>query len=466
MLSLRPSSGLEGRAVVSVAYSHERSARLLTTMAPASARSNGAASKEHGLGVRGMLCVWDLRQPGQPTHQLLCEGSPACCCWAADDKEPYLVFAGMQEGGVCLWDLREPGMRFPGEEIEGQNVSHLRRPTYSTEFLPPDGDIPGGVAALAAVPRSKKAGEGRRSKGNSQLLSCGQWGDVTVWSVNEMSEADVAGTSEVDFGLRVGGRVRLLKNSALLRIGLDAARPAHRLPGVRLQRTRDVALLPRDNNQFIVAADGGRVLMGARYGEAPAPKEFCPEDWGMLPLSSAARGSVTTQATAVHFSPFYPEVFAAGYSNGSFAVFSIKSSLPLKVWTEVLPGSVEAVRWSPARPGVLFVLDSAATLHAFDLSAANPEAPAAREALPGGELLSFEVSHGVRDDSADRGAEDGWLSPGAGAQAGGAPGAAGLQHSFALGFADGHVDVHLFGSPWAAPVEQERIAVSALLGVV
>lgn len=87
------------------------------------------------------------------------------------------------------------------------------------------------------------------AQGNSQLLSCGQWGDVTVWSVNEMSEADVAGTSEVDFGLRVGGRVRLLKNSALLRIGLDAARPAHRLPGVRLQRTRDVALLPRDNNQ-------------------------------------------------------------------------------------------------------------------------------------------------------------------------------------------------------------------------
>jgi hypothetical protein len=157
---------------------------------------------------------------------------------------------------------------------------------------------------------------------NSQLLSCGLWGDVTVWSVNEMSEADVAGTSEVDFGLRVGGRVRLLKNSALLRIGLDAARPAHRLSGIRLQCTRDVCLLPRDNNQvtspmhmticdgvysassygclsimlgpvpshefyavtfvqFVVAADGGRVLMGARYGEAPAPKVsllFCPAD--------------------------------------------------------------------------------------------------------------------------------------------------------------------------------------------
>jgi hypothetical protein len=29
------------------------------------------------------------------------------------------------------------------------------------------------------------------------------WGDVTVWSVNEMSEADVVGTSEVRVALRL-----------------------------------------------------------------------------------------------------------------------------------------------------------------------------------------------------------------------------------------------------------------------
>ena len=40
-------------------------------------------------------------------------------------------------------------------------------------------------------------------QGNLQLLSCGMWGDVTVWSVNEMSEADVVGTSEVRVALRL-----------------------------------------------------------------------------------------------------------------------------------------------------------------------------------------------------------------------------------------------------------------------
>lgn len=35
----------------------------------------------------------------------------------------------------------------------------------------------------------------------------------------------------------------------MLRLGLDAARPAHLMPGLTVQLTNDICLLPRDTNQ-------------------------------------------------------------------------------------------------------------------------------------------------------------------------------------------------------------------------
>jgi len=245
-----------GRSVSAVSYSYDKTPRLLVAMQPATAQEDGNRALEaHGLGARGLLSVWDLRSPQKPTHRLLCEGWPLCCCWSAGEQNEasYLVYAGMREGAVCLWDLRETGPRYPEEQIEGRDVSNWRRPTYSTEHLTAEGASSSSesVVSLAAVPRSRRTGDGRRRKGNHQLISCTQWGSVTVWSVNEMSAADVEGTYEVDFGLRVGGRVRLLKTSAALRLGMDAMRPPHSLRSCPSQRTSEIGLLPRDTNEVL-----------------------------------------------------------------------------------------------------------------------------------------------------------------------------------------------------------------------
>ena len=50
------------------------------------------------------------------------------------------------------------------------------------------------------------------------------WANVVVWLVTEMGNADIAG-ADVDFGLRIGGRVKMLKTSTVTDYG-----PTHTVP--------------------------------------------------------------------------------------------------------------------------------------------------------------------------------------------------------------------------------------------
>lgn len=71
-------------------------------------------------------------------------------------------------------------------------------------------------------------------------------------------------------------------------------------------------------------------------------------------------------ALTLQFSPFEPEYFLAGFSDGDVALFHVAHTAPLKVW----PASMESreavlrVRWSPHRPSVFYVLTVASRLQA------------------------------------------------------------------------------------------------------
>jgi hypothetical protein len=67
-------------------------------------------------------------------------------------------------------------------------------------------------------------------------------------------------------------------------------------------------------------------------------------------------------------------VFAAGFSDGSVALYSTRHSAPLAHWTfslaaDLRPGSpVVLLQWLRRRPGVLVALDASGTCAVFDLS--------------------------------------------------------------------------------------------------
>ena len=53
------------------------------------------------------------------------------------------------------------------------------------------------------------------------LISLTSWGDVTVWTVSLLAPGDNAG-GEMDLGLRIGSRVRLLRTASNVRLGMQA----------------------------------------------------------------------------------------------------------------------------------------------------------------------------------------------------------------------------------------------------
>ena len=129
--------------------------------------------------------------------------------------------------------------------------------------------------------------------------------------------------------------------------------------------------LPLNPRHFLVGADGGRVLKGSWVGVAPAPKEYVVHSYdSAAALDGAGRSArgVPCCVTALHVSPVCPWAFLAGHDDGTVTLHSAALSAAVAVWPGVAAGGVRALRWSPARPCVFFVMDAMCMVSCFDLS--------------------------------------------------------------------------------------------------
>lgn len=132
-----------------------------------------------------------------------------------------------------------------------------------------------------------------------------------------------------------------------------------------------IACLPWEPSQFLVQKIEGGLLHGSRFANLGLPKQYKCDGLNF--------GS---QVTAVHFSPFARGYFLAGCRDGSIRLYCHTIAHPLVTWSSFcvqyralahsvhdnanLPG-IEQVQWSPQRPAVFYVLDTAGRLHTFDL---------------------------------------------------------------------------------------------------
>ncbi|MEW5309464.1 MAG: hypothetical protein WDW38_001352 [Sanguina aurantia] len=419
---------LANRPVSCSSYSTGAEPMLLVSYSVVNAQMGSEALlSDHSLGAKGCMCVWDLSNPTVPHAVLVSEGSPAVCCWGPAPAT-NLVFAGMEEGGICVWDLEETASRHPTESVGGSLVV-LRRPSYTTEGS--SEVITSAAPIVAMCPLATSSG--RSTPCQLVTLSC--WGDVNVYTVSVMARGDTA-AADADLGVRVGSRVRLLKTSSSIQIGMQAlhggvARP--REASALLRQTYALQLLTHHSRQFLVGADGGKVLRGSWVGAPPAPKEYIADDHMSEAASSSSASAIPSSATTLHASPFYPSAFLAGHDDGTVVLHRADQAAAVLVWFGVAAARVQVVRWSPSRPCAFFVLDAFSTLYCFDLSVSrtgpvHTQVLVRQEAdLPAPVLSTYFEAGMLRSTTALEG-----------------------QPSFAVGYDSGEVDCHILGARFGA----------------
>lgn len=96
----------------------------------------------------------------------------------------------------------------------------LRSPSFSTELTADVATCSGPIAALAASERPGAPGGG--APASYQLLCLSRWGQISMYSVQEVSVTDLHSSGgELGRGMRIGSVVRLVQTLASIDIGLQ-----------------------------------------------------------------------------------------------------------------------------------------------------------------------------------------------------------------------------------------------------
>ena len=242
-----------------------------------------------------------------------------------------------------LWDLREPSSSHAHVELPTGRQA-VRAPTYCSDSLVGSAHAT-PITTLAALP----------SPADSDDLSIASLevdGSCVIWLVIETAPNDAA----ADFGQAVGGRLRLLKSVTVPVVGGGAAAARKKGKGGKggggamlPVRALSLACLPDDATRFLIGTDEGAVLQKSRYaGNAPSPAVF----------GGAAGGGGASEVTSLAFCPAAPSYFAAARSDGSLALYAVDERAPLLAWPGVGRAALVQLRWSAARPAVLWALDA------------------------------------------------------------------------------------------------------------
>ncbi|XP_021349660.1 WD repeat-containing protein 60-like isoform X2 [Mizuhopecten yessoensis] len=346
---LAPLPILKGRCVLYSQFAPSQPNMLITAYSKPAQEDEGSS-----ITKRGIVCVWNTDDPSYPQRILACESQPTCCCFGSNKTS--LAFAGMVDGSICVWDLREQSSMH--RSISYDNQEHiLRYPTFNTAGVMDADNHHSPVTTLNPVASytlstSDSGGSGDTSSGLSfQLISCEEQGVLNFWVVAEIASPDMAG-SETDLGLSPGGKIKLIKSSA---ITLQHP-PRYKRVGDSLRAT-EVQLAPTDPNHYYVGTDSGYILHGLRFGNRAFPSSYS--------TGSDAPMDITT----LDFSPFGHPCFLTSSNDGSVHLYNVKTDTPVMSWSSRIwnTQTLRCVRWSRSRPCVFYVLDDNAHLYTFDI---------------------------------------------------------------------------------------------------
>jgi WD40 repeat protein len=281
----------------------------------------------------GLIVIWDVHHIRKPYKTLKCLSPISCLCILNEN----LVVAGTHFGSICLWDLREPGNLHEIYRKSKDMKFVLRHPTYTTDHLPKEAHI----ASLSKIVHI-----------HSWLVSIDEASAICAWSVVELPSADMAG-SEMDLGLRVGGKVKLVLQS---QIDLTVDRTFK----IRTSEMSCFALdFGEQQNYFIGNAKS--MFHGSVYGGASVPKRY--------------EESLSSIPTTIDMSPHNNyQYLLVGYSCGSINLYDKSLASPVSTWLNCCNGALIRIKWDPRGRPVFYTVDSDYTFCMWDL-AVNATAP-------------------------------------------------------------------------------------------
>ncbi|KAI8819216.1 WD40-repeat-containing domain protein [Fimicolochytrium jonesii] len=348
--ALKPLPYLRGRTIKSITYSPTDARTILVAYSL-------STTDRTPLGQDGLLCVWRVSDLTSPYRILVCESEPTTCCFAP--SKPALVFAGTNSGTVCAWDLQEAAsthrMVGVGEGEQRKEIC-VQAPSYSTDGIYTlKGYHEAPIRTLTPLPMRRDTGTGAGvgrfaiEQGSFQVASLDEGGLIHFWTVLELLDESFA-EAEPDYGMRIGSRIKLIKGPSFNVQSRDRSNPSK-----EIRVTTSHFLIP-DVDKFLVGTDTGLILHQSRFRHRCHPRAF----------------SLTSQTpidaiTSLSCSPHNPNLFLAGYTSGTIALFKLTDSSPLVTW-DASPDPIVSVQWSPQRPAVFFVLDETGKLSVWDLS--------------------------------------------------------------------------------------------------
>ncbi|ETW05895.1 hypothetical protein H310_03544 [Aphanomyces invadans] len=318
---------VQHRIVQGLAFSPQVSHWLVGGYGPQDDGDNNAVFAD-----KSILCVWDVNQMHAPVRWLRSEGVVTCVGFGPG--RDMFVLSGSEEGAVQVWDLRLP----PSPYFEATAIKlKVEPPTYSTAGMKHDHNHRSPIAAVHAIPSSKKGA-------TFQFGSLDNRGLLVIWSVIECRSDSEA--LSIDSCVEIGGRVKLVKTAVI------ETTPTALFVG---PSANDFAFFPADPNQFVVGTAAGTIAHGSRFDTKLGVKAYL-----------RGGGIAASAVTSLAFHPTLPSYFLAGYADGSISLFHVDLARDIATWLDGTVG-VSRVLWSPSRPGVFYVQFANGTLTVWDV---------------------------------------------------------------------------------------------------
>ena len=276
-----------------------------------------------------LLVIWDILNPSKPNRYLYSANEITAIC-ISSSKE-HILIAGNSIGSLELWDLREPGASHEMYKIDEKKKVSLRAPTYCTDSIEMY-THEGKIQKITEIPSGK--GE------NFSIFVNDSEGNLVTWSVIELVSADIV---EMDFGLRIGGRVKLVKTHRTSVRDL--------FPKNKTSACSALALDFSDGQRFLYATPNS-LNYGNRFGIDTFPSLFS---------KSTAEITSICFASSANF-----QYFLAGSACGTVSLYDKSYSSAIASWVDAV-GAVIKVAWDSSGRCGFFTVDKNKILSVWDL---------------------------------------------------------------------------------------------------
>ncbi|KAI8618361.1 hypothetical protein BC830DRAFT_1109188 [Chytriomyces sp. MP71] len=341
MIKLKLQSVFGRRSVIKAAYSDIDYRTLVTSWSlPDEPKSN--------LDFKGILTVYRFTDSVAPQQILLCDS--AITTFLVPQQAPHLVLAGTVDGGISLFDLREsdPPTAYP----ELKKVPH-KLPTYCVDGLfGLDTFHCTPIVAILEIRNAEEASEESFSEFKDshtfQVISMDDAGHVQHWHVLEISSLESQKYSDSDYGLAIGGKVRMVRGP-----DFDVDNNPEETKCIQITAAD---MNPSSPDKLLMGTKTGLIHNESRFRNTSFPAEF---------RTTHSSLHASDHVTSLASNPHTPRVFLGTYTSGCIALFSTSTALPLMTWK--LSASALLARWSRHRPSVFYVLDAKSVLHVWDL---------------------------------------------------------------------------------------------------